>query len=62
MRAHGEAQELKAMGVIEGPQPYATLEVDQMSDNRDRDELARLGKKPVLRVGFPSSLQHVKAR
>ncbi|MCJ1361288.1 hypothetical protein MMC16_000386 [Acarospora aff. strigata] len=52
MRAHGEAQELKAMGVIEGPQPYATLEVDQMSDNRDRDELARLGKKPVLRRNF----------
>lgn len=56
MRVLRDARELQAVTTIEETKAGQTmLEVQQTSEDRDRDELLRLGKKPVLRVGFSRS-------
>lgn len=51
MEVHNEAQELKNMESNGGVgSKDAISDVQQIRDNRDRDELARLGKKSVLKV------------
>ena len=56
MKLHGEARELQAVATAEDFKAGPTIvEVPQTSNDRDHDELIRLGKKPVLKVGFSPS-------
>lgn len=53
MTVHHATPELQAVAMIEEAKAAeTTLEVQQMNDDRDGDELVRLGKKPVLKVDF----------
>lgn len=53
MRVHSDTPELQAVATIEEAKAaQITLEVQQTNDDRDGDELVRLGKKPVLKVDF----------
>jgi hypothetical protein len=48
MSAQRYDQELSAMGPVKVYEPR--IEALQMREHRDRDQLVRLGKKPVLKV------------
>lgn len=48
MEVHNDQQDLETM---KGPQ--AAIEMQNLSEDRDRNALVRLGKKPVLKVRIP---------